>query len=155
MTEANPRLHADSADDLIAEIADELRNQPGGVWQVGPGTVLGGMVRLFGRLGQIIITRVNEIPEQHFRAFLNEAEIDTLPPLPAHVEVTFLPAIDGPAEIPAPAGTQVATRPSGGQPALIFETERAITVTPAELVKCVAVDPINYCDHTAPCLAKV
>lgn len=148
MTKGNPRLYPESPDDVIAKIGEHLRTQSDGAWQVGADTVLGGTVHLFGRLGQIIINRMNEIPEQHFRAFLNEAEIDTLPPRPARAEITFLPAADGPAEIPAPAGTQVATRPAGDLPALIYETEHAITVTPAGLVKCVAVDPIRYSDHT-------
>lgn len=147
MTERNPQLYADNADKMVVKIAEMLRTRH--AWQVGPGTVLGGAVHLFGRLGQIIINRMNEIPEQHFRAFLNEAEIDALPPHPARAEITFLPAADGPAEIPVPVGTQVATRPSGDLPALIYETERAIMVTPAGLVKCIAVDPINYSDHTA------
>jgi hypothetical protein len=149
MTEGNPRLYPESPNDVIAKIGEHLHTQSDGAWQVGADTVLGGTVHLFGRLGQIIINRMNEIPEQHFRAFLNEAEIDTLPPRPARAEITFLPAADGPAEIRAPAGTQVATRPAGDLPALIYETEHAITVTPVGLVKCVAVDPIRYSDHTA------
>ena len=148
MSAENPRLHAPDADDLVAAIEEAMTTQSAGAWRSGSGTVLGGAVRLFGRLGQIIINRMNAIPEQHFRAFLNEAEIGALPPRPAHTEVTFLPAADGPAEIVAPAGTQVATRPAGDQPAIIFETDRKITVTPTTLVKCVAVDPINAGDHT-------
>lgn len=148
MTEGNPRLFAKSPEDVTAAIADALRQTSAGAWRLEAGTVLGGSTQLFGRLAQIIINRLNEAPEQHFRAFLNEAEVDRLPPRPARSEVTFQPAADGPAIIAAPAGTQVATRPSGGQPALIFETERAITVTPAGLVKCVAVDPVNFSDRT-------
>lgn len=153
MTDGNPRLYTKSADEVTAEIAAKLRDAGGpNSWRVTKGEILAGSTQLFGRLDHIMISRINEMPEQHFRAFLNEAELDRLPPQPGRTEVTFLPAPDGPAIIPAPAGTQVATRSAAGQPELIFETERAITVTPAGLAACIAVDPVNYSLRTGMAL---
>lgn len=149
MTEGNPQLYTESAEQLAAAITADLD----GRLKVPPGlangsSVLAGSVQLFGRLGQILISRINEVPEQHFRAFLNEADLDRLPPQPAHCEVTFRPAPDGLAVISAPKGTQVATRPSGDLPEVVFETERTITVTPAQLAACISTDAVNASEHT-------
>lgn len=148
MTEGNPQLYTETAEQLAAAITADLDKR----LAVPPGSrssVLGGSVQLFGRLGQILISRINEVPEQHFRAFLNEADLDRLPPQPAHCEITFLPAPDGLAVISAPKGTQVATRPSGDVPEVVFETERTITVTPAQLAACISADAVNASDHTS------
>ena len=149
MTEGNPQLYPESAEQMAAAITADLDRRlavsPG---QANGSSVLAGSVQLFGRLGHILISRMNEVPEQHFRAFLNEADIDRLPPRPAHCEITFRPAPDGLAVISVPKGTQVATRPSGDLPEVIFETERTITVTPAQLAACISADAVNFADHT-------
>lgn len=147
MTVKNPLLYQKQISILIKDIqqrlADKLKlqSQPGGVGLA--------MARLFGRMAEVIANRLNQAPEQHFRAFLNEAEIDRRPPLPAHTELTFTPAPDAVAATRVPLGTQVATRPSATQPEIIFETEREMTVIPTGLTGCITVDPVNYSVQTA------
>lgn len=145
----DPLLYAKTTDEMVRTLESKMalvlnreirltRKQDAGY----------GLIRLFGRMAEVIANRLNQVPEQHFRAFLNAAEVDQLPPRPARTELTFTPAIDGPVAIKVPKGTQVATRPTPDQPEIIFETERELTVVPTTLAHCVVVDPLNRSNRT-------
>jgi hypothetical protein len=114
--------------------------------QGGPGMAL---TQLFGRMTELIIARLNRVPEKHSLAFLNEAGIDLLAPQPASAELTFTLPDDYPGLVRVPAGTQVATVQTETQPEVIFETQQDINVVPTSLIKCIAFDPVNYSDYTA------
>jgi len=137
-----------TADDAIAYVEEGLQTQPDG-WNVREGGAGWALVRLFGRLADLVIHRLNQVPEKHLLAFLNEAGVDLLPPRPAGTDLTFTPARDGPAFIQVPAGTQVATVQTATRPEVIFETQEDVAVAPNFLVKCIAFDPVNYSDQTA------
>lgn len=134
----------------IEEISRTIEKQLGGLtWQSQPRGPGHGFVQLFGRLAEVIINRLNQSPEQHFRAFLTEAGIDRLPPRPAHTELTFTPAADGPPVVQVRQGAQVATRPAENQPAVVFETARDLNAIPTDLARCVVIDQLNYSDRSA------
>lgn len=104
------------------------------------------LLQMYARSAELLNERVNQLPENYFRAFLNEAGVDLLPPKPAHAEVTFHlpPTEDSPAYVVVPAGTQVATQPSATQAEVIFETTDDLVVMPNQLVKCVSFDARAY-----------
>jgi hypothetical protein len=135
-----------SADDAVSHIKETLAQRT--EWlsrEGGPGTAL---THLFGRLAELAFNRLNQVPEKHFLAFLNEAGIDLLPPRAAKSDVTFTPAPDVPL-VRVPAGIQVATVKTEIQPEVIFETERDLVVAPNELKRCIAFDALSYSDRTA------
>ena len=149
MTAKDPSLYTRTTDDVILGLETEMAKAlESDAWALRTQDAGHGMIRLFGRMAEVIANRLNRVPEQHFRAFLNMAEIDRLPPRPACTELTFTAAEDGPPAVVVPAATQVSTRPSPEQPEIIFETEQDLTVVPTTLARCVVMDPLNYSDRT-------
>lgn len=148
MSKLRPLLFRGKTQDLLAEIDKELRDPATLGWQGQKGGAGRAMVGLFGRLADIIIARLNQVPQQHFLAFLSEGGIDQLPPRAAATRLRFVPENDARPAIPVPAGTQVATRPSGNQPEIIFETEHDVQVVPTELKWCIAVDQRTSADRS-------
>ena len=112
------------------------------------------LMRIYARSAELLIERINQLPENYFRAFLDSAGVDLLPPKPANSELTFtLPIADDGDDslqfVTVPERTQVATQQSETQPEVIFETIEEITVSPNRLDKCITFDPLNYSDQTA------
>ena len=103
---------------------------------------------MYARSAELLIERINKLPENYFRAFLNSAGVDLLPPKPASTELTFTLPFDGPPFVTVQERTQVATQQSETQPEVVFETVENIVVTPNRLLKCVTFDPLNYSDQT-------
>lgn len=147
MTTQRPILYRHDSAELTGQIERDLGEAV--QWQGQKDGAGQGLVRLFGRLAEIIVDRLNRAPEQHFLAFLNEGGIDQLPPCAASTRIALVPEKDSPPVIQMPAGTQVATRPSSGQREVIFETAHEIQVIPTELARCIALDQRTYADRTA------
>ncbi len=146
MTTKRPILYKHDAAELTSQIERELGEAV--QWQGHKDGAGQGLVRLFGRLAEIIVDRLNRAPEQHFLAFLNEGGIDQLPPRAASTRIALVPEKDSRPAVPVPATTQMTTRPSGGQREVIFETAHEIQVIPTELVRCMALDQRTYADRT-------
>jgi hypothetical protein len=140
-----PVLYNRSLDKIRSHIEDELAAQK---WRGQTGGAGQALIHLFGHFADVIINRLNRVPEQHLRAFLNEAEIDSLPARPASAELTFVPAADGAIAITVPAGMQVATRPADTEVEIIFETERDLVVIPTAIERSIVVDPLMWSDRT-------
>ncbi|MBI5656253.1 MAG: hypothetical protein HZC44_05305 [Geobacter sp.] len=149
MSSVTPLLYKKSAEEVVADLQAGLAVTG---WHKAPATGTPGageaMVRLFGRLADLIAARLNQVPENHFRAFLETAGVDLLSPRPARSEITFYPAKDAPQVIRVPAGTQVAAKKSGERPEIVFETERDLNVVRAELASCIVVDPVRISDRS-------
>src|SRR5438128_1504069 len=133
----SPRLDTRRAEDVVAQAQDLAKNTYlAGIWQgyEDPGDPAFGLLGVFGRLMEILIERLNRVPQKNLLAFLDMVGVEASPGFPAAVPVTFLPppkALDGG---PIPAGTQVATTQTDQADAQIFETRGAIHATPARLV---------------------
>ena len=140
------------ADDVVHAATGALERSTD--WRSRPGDAGLALVELFGRMSELIITRLNQTPDKHFLTFLNEAGIDLLPPRPASTELTFTLAKDIATPVKVPAGTQVATKQTETQPEVIFETQRDLIVSPNALVKVVAFDPVTSSDRTAQALGQ-
>jgi uncharacterized phage protein gp47/JayE len=148
MSMPRPHLFRGKTQDLKTKIEMELRDPNGLGWQGQPGGAGKAMVGLFERYADIIIARLNQVPQQHFLVFLSEGGIDQLPPRAATTQLAFVPENDARPVIPVPAGTQVATRASADQPENVFETAHAIQVIPTELKWCIALDQRTSADRT-------
>jgi predicted phage baseplate assembly protein len=106
--------------------------------------------RIFTRLLEITLQRLNEAPSKNFDAFLNAVGVSLLPPVPARVPLTFsLTPRSGP--ILVPQGTRAGTPSQGDQPGVDFETEADLTVVPNTLVSARTVDPgwDRWADHSS------
>ena len=93
------------------------------------------LIGVFARYCEIIIQRLNQVPDKNFLAFLNLLGASRLPPQPARVPLTFTLAAGSTVDAVVPAGTQVAAPPvEGDQDPVIFETEQEIVVSAAQCV---------------------
>ena len=93
-----------------------------------PGVAL---IELFAWMSEMVLYRVNQVPERLYVHFLNLVGIEPFPPSVARTELTFW--LSGPAVDPVrvPAGTQVAT--ADGEDPVIFSTSSEAVAVPAEL----------------------
>lgn len=143
-----PLIFKQTADEVAAYVRAELE-QTG--WSAAPAAGVPrpgeAMTRIFGRLSELIIQRLNRLPEKHFLAFLNEAGVEPLPPRPASAEVVFTPAKDAASVTRVAAGIQVATKKTAARPEIVFETERDLNVVKGTLTACLAVDPVKLSDR--------
>lgn len=112
----------------------------------------GAVIGVFGRFCEVIIERLNRVPEKNLLAFLDLLGFSPLPPQPARVPITFSLAPQSPGDTLVPALTQVAAAPrKGKQEPTIFETQSALTVTSARLESLLSKDPRTdrYADYSS------
>jgi hypothetical protein len=110
------------------------------------------LIAIFSRFAEIIIQRLNQVPDKNFLAFLDLLGEARLPPQPAQVPLTFSLASGSAVDAVVPAGTQVAAPPAEGETApVIFETERELVVTAAQWVSLFTREPEQdrYADYSA------
>lgn len=105
----------------------------------GVGAALVGIV---GRFSEIILQRLNKVPEKNLLAFLDLLGASLTPPQSARVPLTFSLAQGSVVDGVVPQGTQVAAPPAeGDQEPVVFETERELVVTAAQLTSLFVCEP--------------
>jgi hypothetical protein len=114
------------------------------------------LVRIFARLAELVIERLNQSLDKNFLAFLDLVGLELLPPQPARVPLTFRLAAGSATDALVPARTQVAALPNEGETEpILFETERELVVTRSQLRYAFTREPDldRYRDHTADVIA--
>lgn len=100
------------------------------------------MVRIFARMAEVLIERLNRVPDKNFLAFLDLIGTQILPPQPARVPLTFQLATGSTNDAVVPELTQVTATPAVGDPGpVVFETERELVVTRSELAAVLTREP--------------
>jgi hypothetical protein len=100
-----------------------------------------GLVRVFARLAEIVVERLNRVPEKNLLAFLAMLGLDQQPPQPARVPLTFELA-KGATRGRVPAGTASAAIAAEGEDASpAYETERELVLTSTRLVAAFTREP--------------
>jgi predicted phage baseplate assembly protein len=100
------------------------------------------LIGIFARFSEIVIERLNKVPEKNFLAFLDLIGAARRPPQPARVPLTFVLSAGSAVDARVPAGTQVAAPPPPGEKdPVVFETERPLVVTAAQLSSLLTLDP--------------
>lgn len=148
-----PLIDKRSYADLVTETG-KLASESSG-WQPRPdGMPDAGqaLIGIFGRFAELVIERLNRAPDKNYLAFLNLIGASPVPPRPARVPLTFHLATDSPVDAAVPAGTMAAAPPlAGEQEDVVFETERNLVVTRAQLLAAYVSDTKNdtYSDRSA------
>src|SRR5215471_4462098 len=89
---------------------------------------------IFSRYCELIIDRLNRVPDKNLLAFLNLFGVSLAAPQPARAALTFYLSSPSAPETVVPALTQVAALPAKGEKEpVVFETEREFVITPALL----------------------
>ncbi len=156
MPVSSPQIDRRTASDIAAQVQALLKSYTQASW---PGFnleeaqgVSPALVGVFSRFAEIIIERLNQVPDKNFLAFLDLLGASQLPPQPARVPLTFKLAAGSAVDGVVPPRTQVAAPPAEGEKAaVVFETERELVVTAAELAAIFVRSPEQdkYADHSA------
>ncbi|GAA4609835.1 hypothetical protein BJY16_007531 [Actinoplanes octamycinicus] len=110
-----------------------------------------GLVRIFARMLEQLVERVNQVPDRNLAAFLDLIGVDLLPARAARVPLTFRPATAAQVDPLVPAGTRVSAAPLDGESdPVVFETENDLVVPRTRLVAVLTRDPAadRYRDST-------
>ena len=99
------------------------------------------MLQVFGWLGEMLLYRMNRVPDLSYLKFLQLLGIELRPREPAQADITFpvLATFAAPTVI-VPTGTQVIAETPGGGPPLVFEATRSLTCLNARLAAVLAGD---------------
>lgn len=98
-----------------------------------PGVAL---IELFAWMSEMVLYRVNQVPDRLFVHFLNLVGIEPFPPSVSRARVTFWLSAVQEVPVTVPAGLQVTTTGdrSGGETAVVFSTVDELTIRPPVLV---------------------
>jgi hypothetical protein len=139
---------------VLADVLAELQQQAQvdlPQWNQSPPSDAGVLLqRVFARLMEIALQRLNRVPEKNLLAFLDAMGIGLLSPSSAQAPLTFS-LLQGSPPTVVPKGSQAATVPSRQAPAVVFETSEDFTVIPAQLARAFTMDSNwdRYADQTA------
>ncbi|GAA5058545.1 putative baseplate assembly protein [Streptomyces sp. SID10815] len=95
-----------------------------------PGVTL---VETVAHMADQIVYRLNRVPDKNHLAFLDLVGITLFPPSAARTDVTFWLAAPQEEPVAVPIGTEVATLRTESEEAVVFATERELSVVPSEL----------------------
>jgi len=140
----SPKLDTRSAEEVLAQASKLAQNvYLTGVWNgfADPGDPAFQLMRAFSRLMEILLERLNKVPDKNFLAFLDMVGVEPSPGAPAAVPMTFLPSAKATQGGLVPAGTQIATTQTDKSDAQIFETRQAIFATASKLTAIVDLAP--------------
>jgi hypothetical protein len=110
------------------------------------------LIHIFCRLAELVVDRLNQVPDKNFLAFLDLVGLELMPPQPARVPLTFRLATGSTTDAVVPAQTLVAAVLEEGETEpVIFETERNLVVSRSHLVYAFTREPGRdlYCDNKA------
>ena len=140
-----PTLDGRTRADIVAQTR-ALMAQYVPAWKPAAGDPGWAVVQVFARYLEILLEKLNLVPQKNLLAFLDLIGVSLLPPTPARVPLQFFPVAGATQGATVQQGTPVAT---GGEPALIFETEATLSVTTARLLRLVTHDPAadRYRNH--------
>lgn len=144
-----PNLDDRTFDDLVAQ-AKTLIPRYTPEWtnfnESDPGITL---LELFAWMTDIIIYRLNQVPERNYLKFLQLLGIQVNPAQPASVDLTFkLTNVPGLYSVTIPQGTQVAASAPGSSGPLIFETNAELIALGATLAAVQTFDGFSYTNQT-------
>jgi predicted phage baseplate assembly protein len=109
------------------------------------------LVQLFAWLEEMILWRLNRVPEKNYIEFLRLIGMELSPPAPANAELTFTLSITGSPRnglpdlvVPIPGGTKVSTNEQDVDGPVIFETDETFYAVGATLTKLQSFDGSQF-----------
>ncbi len=86
------------------------------------------LIELFSWLIDIMLYRLNRVPERHYIKFMELIGMRLREPEPSRTEETFWLSAPQPTDITIPHGTEVSTTRTETEPAITFSTSEAFTI---------------------------
>lgn len=120
------------------------------------------MMQLFSWLGEIVLFRLNRVPDRNYIKFLQLIGVEQKPAVPAKAELTFILISPSPSTLFIPKGTRVSAEvqppppsalampmlPPEPEDPVIFETDEPLIALGATLESILAFDGISLVDRT-------
>src|SRR5436305_2645272 len=106
------------------------------------------LAELFAWMTELLIYRLNQVPDLNYIMFLRMLGIELAPAQPARAELTFTLARNDLDTVIIPQETQVAVG-GGASPPVIFETDRSLVALGATLAASQSFDGYSYSDETS------
>ncbi len=100
-----------------------------------PGVTL---IELFAWMTDIILYRLNQVPDRHYIKFMEMLGISLKEPIPAQVPSTFWLSAPQETSVLIPAGTEVASTQTETEPSIVFTTNENFRVLPPKLVRVIS-----------------
>lgn len=91
------------------------------------------LVELFSWMTEMILYRVNQVPEKNYIKFMELLGLKLREPEPARTETTFYLSSPQPQKLTIPKGTEVATVRTENNPSIIFSTDEDADIDPPQL----------------------
>ncbi|MGZ3440123.1 MAG: baseplate J/gp47 family protein, partial [Polyangia bacterium] len=105
------------------------------------------VLELTAWMTELILYRLNRVPEKNYLAFLNMIGIRLRSPQPARALVTF-DLVEGAEKQVIKEGTQIATAQAADEDTIIFETQKELIVVGAPLDRCFSYFNETYADNS-------
>jgi predicted phage baseplate assembly protein len=102
------------------------------------------LVQLFAWMTEIVIYRLNQVPDRNYIKFLQLLGIELKPAQPATASLTFSLSRPDLSYVIVPQGTQVAANSSSGGQPIVFETDAALVVIGPTITSLLAFDGFSY-----------
>jgi predicted phage baseplate assembly protein len=96
-----------------------------------PGVAL---IELFAWMTDLLLYRVNQVPDKMYVKFLELIGVQLQPPRAASAPVTFYLSAPQPVDVLIPQDTEVATVRTETSPAIVFTTEAPLTIRPPTVI---------------------
>jgi Baseplate J-like protein len=125
------RQIVDEAVRLIPRYCPEWTNHN----ESDPGVTL---LELYAWMTEMVIYRLNKVPEKNFLTFLDLIGVRLKPPEPAKVVLELTPSEGVVGELVVRKGTQVATLQAAGGDPVTFETLHDVSLVPVHVVRAVS-----------------
>jgi predicted phage baseplate assembly protein len=110
-----------------------------------PGVTL---IELFAWMTEMILYRVNQIPDKHYTKFLELMGIELFPASPARTELAFWLSTAQPEAVRVHAGTKAGTQRTEQEESVVFMTDYDLVIVVPKLTSCLtATGDANYEDH--------
>jgi predicted phage baseplate assembly protein len=110
-----------------------------------PGVTL---IELFAWMTEMMLYRVNQIPDKHYTKFLELMGIELFPASPARTELAFWLSAPQPEAVRVHAGTKAGTQRTEQEESVVFMTDSDLVIVVPKLTSCLtATSEGNYEDH--------
>jgi predicted phage baseplate assembly protein len=96
-----------------------------------PGVTL---IELFAWITDLLIYRLNQVPDLHYIKFMELLGITLQEPIPAKAPITFWLSAPQPTSLVIPAGTEVASTQTETERSIVLSTDTDLRIEPPQLV---------------------
>jgi hypothetical protein len=136
--------------DLLRQVTQLAEESAPEWWARVPDDLGMVLAAIYAHNLEVLLARLNRVPEKNLLAFLDLIGVGRLPPGTAQAPIVFSLAPTAGASGFVPQGTQVATVQTETQPAVIYETQQDLNVVAAQLSTSYIIEPAKdrFSDRT-------